>query len=152
MSPEPEEQSRPQRPAIPADMRAFNEGLIKDFRATGGQMSGPMAGRSLMLLTTAGRRSGKPTTVVVGYVRDGERYVVIASNNGAKSHPSWYLNLLAQPIATVEVGDRKFDARASTAGPDQRPRLASLVPYLPQQQALTEREIPLVILEEATSR
>src|SRR5437870_5798253 len=48
---------RRERPAIPADMNEFNRKLISDFRATGGRMSGPMAGRSLLLLTTTGARS-----------------------------------------------------------------------------------------------
>ena len=132
---------------IPSDMKAFNRALIQEFRATGGQLSGPMAGRSLLLLTTTGVRSGRPQTVVVGYGRQGDRFVVIASNNGAASHPVWYRNLVAKPTATVEVGPAKFEARARTARPDEREQLTEFVPYLPRQQALTTREIPIVVLD-----
>ena len=128
-------------------MKAFNRAVIAEHRANGGKLSGPMAGRTVLLLTTTGARSGEPRTTVLGYGGSGGRYVVIASNNGAPSHPAWYLNLLANPIATVEVGPEKFQARASTAPPEEREELAKLVPYLESQQKLTDRHIPLVVLE-----
>jgi deazaflavin-dependent oxidoreductase (nitroreductase family) len=133
--------------AIPSDMKAFNEKVITEFRANHGQMSGPMAGRSILLLTTTGARSGKERTTVLGFGRAGERLVVIASDNGAASAPDWYRNLLARPIATVELGPEKFKVRATTARSDEREELAKAVPYLKQQQTLTQREIPIVILE-----
>ena len=136
-------------PAMPTDMKAFNEKVIKDFRANQGQLSGPMAGRSLLLLTTTGFRTGKERTTVLGFGRAGERLVVIASDNGAPSAPDWYHNLLARPIATVELGPEKFKVRAITAKPDEREDLAKAVPYLKQQQSLTEREIPIVVLHRA---
>jgi deazaflavin-dependent oxidoreductase (nitroreductase family) len=130
-------------------MKAFNRKLIEEFRANRGKLSGPMAGRTLMLLTTTGARSGKERTVVLGFGKDGDRYVVIASGNGAPAHPAWYLNLQARPIATVEVGPDKFKVRARTAGPDERGPLKHLVPYIEQQQTLTSREIPIVVLDRA---
>jgi deazaflavin-dependent oxidoreductase (nitroreductase family) len=142
--------AEPRKPVIPSDMKAFNRAVIEEHRANAGKLSGPMAGRSPLLLTTTGARSGQPVTVVLGYGRAGEKYVVIASNNGAPSHPFWYLNLLASPLATVEVGPEKFEVYASTALPDERDELAKAVPYLEGQQKLTERQIPLVILERAS--
>src|SRR3984893_1327418 len=140
----------PRRPGpvqIPADMNAFNRKLIQDFRANRGQLTGELAGRTLMLLTTTGAKSGKERTAVLGFGKDGDRYVVIASGNGAPSHPAWYRNLLARPIATLEVGPDKFKVRARTAGPEEREKLTPLVPYIVQQQTLTKREIPIVVLE-----
>jgi deazaflavin-dependent oxidoreductase (nitroreductase family) len=138
----------PRRPVqIPSDMKEFNRRLIGEFRATRGQLSGPMAGRRLLLLTTTGARTGEPRTTVLGYGREGDSYVVIASNNGASTHPAWYRNLLADPNATVEVGPERIAVRARTAEPRERDHLARTVPYLAQQQGLTSREIPLVVLE-----
>jgi deazaflavin-dependent oxidoreductase (nitroreductase family) len=139
------EQRKP--PQIPSDMKAFNQVVIAEHRANAGKLSGRMAGRTVLLLTTTGARSGQSRTTVLGYGRVGERYVVIASNNGASKSPSWYVNLLANPVATVEVGAEKFGVYASTAQPDERDELAKAVPYLEGQQKLTERQIPLVILE-----
>jgi deazaflavin-dependent oxidoreductase (nitroreductase family) len=73
--------------------------------------------------------------------------VVIASDNGAVSAPDWYHNLLARPIATVKLGPEKFNVRAVTVKSDEREELAKAVPYLKQQQMLTGREIPIVVLE-----
>jgi deazaflavin-dependent oxidoreductase (nitroreductase family) len=128
-------------------MNAFNRKLIDEFRANRGQLSGPMAGRELMVLTTTGAKSGKERTTVIGYRKDGERIVAIASGNGAPSHPGWYRNLQARPIATVEVGPDKFKVRARTAAPEEREKLKRLVSYIEQQQTLTKREIPIVVFE-----
>jgi len=136
-------------PQIPTDMNAFNRKLIEEFRANRGQLSGQMAGRTLMLLTTTGAKSGKERTAVLGFGKDGDRYVVIASANGARSHPAWYHNLQARPTATVEVGPEKIKVRARTARPEERDGLKHLVPYIEQQQTLTKREIPIVVLERA---
>jgi deazaflavin-dependent oxidoreductase (nitroreductase family) len=146
------EQEQPVKPGqIPSDMKAFNEKIIKEFRANGGRLSGPMAESRLLLLTTKGATSGRSRTTVVGFRSHGDRYLVIASNNGAVSHPAWYRNLLADPVATVEVGPEKFQVRATTAEPDERGELAAKIDYLEPQQKLTQREIPIVILERLES-
>src|SRR3989442_465877 len=142
-----EQPPRPSPPQIPSDMKAFNRKVIDDFRANRGKLTGALAGRTLMLLTTTGARSGKERIAVLGFGKDGDRYVVIASGNGAPSHPGWYHNLLARPIATVEVGPDKFKVRARTAGPEERDQLKRFVPYVEQQQTLTTREIPIVVLD-----
>ena len=146
------EQEKPQSQAgksmaMPSDMKAFNEKVITEFRANHGQFTGPMAGRSVLILTTTGARTGKERTTVLGYGRDGDSLVVIASDNGAPVAPAWYRNLLASPIATVELGPEPFEVRARTARPEEREELAKAVPYLKQQQGLTEREIPIVVLD-----
>jgi deazaflavin-dependent oxidoreductase (nitroreductase family) len=128
-------------------MRAYNEAVIKEFRANQGKLSGPLAESRLLLLTTRGAISGQSRTTVVGYRPHGDSYLVIASNNGAVSDPAWYRNLLADPVATIEVGPEKFKVRATTAEPDEREELAAKIDYLERQQKLTDREIPIVILE-----
>ena len=143
-----EPQSEPRKaPVIPADMKAFNARLIAEFRANHGQFSGDMAGRSILILTTTGARSGEPRSIVIGYGRHGDRLVVLASDNGAPKAPAWYHNLLAHPTATIELGPERFEVRATIAGPDEREELAKAVPYLGQQQSLTKREIPIVVFE-----
>jgi deazaflavin-dependent oxidoreductase (nitroreductase family) len=136
-------------PAIPSDLKAFNRKIVEEFRANHGELSGPMAGRHLMLLTTTGARSGEPRTVVLGFGKDGDRYVVVASGNGMKEHPFWYRNLVVKPTVTVEVGPEKFTARARTARPEERQHFTPLVPYVVTEQKKTTREIPLVVLERA---
>ena len=134
-------------PQIPADIKAFNRQVIEEFRSNGGQLSGQMAGRNVLLLTTTGAKSGQPRTTVLGFGKDGDRYVVIASGNGAATHPAWYLNLQANPMVTVEVGPEKLQMRARTARKEEREPLTSFVPYIESQQKLTSREIPIVVFE-----
>lgn len=143
-----DQSKRAQRPEVPADLLAFNRQLIAELRANHGRLaSGPMSGHEPMVLTTTGRRTGKPQEVVIGYRKSGDRILVIASANAAPKHPAWYLNLLAKPEATVEVGPEKFKVRARTAGPEERDELGGQIDYFARQQALTEREIPIVVLE-----
>ena len=141
------EGSGPRKVEIPSDMLAFNKAVIAEHRANGGKLGGPMEGRTVLLLTTTGRRSGEQRTTVLGYGRYRDRLVVIASNNAAPSAPAWYHNLLADPNATVELGSERFNVRATTAGPDERDELGKVVPYLEAQQQRTAREIPIVILD-----
>jgi deazaflavin-dependent oxidoreductase (nitroreductase family) len=136
-----------QRPQIPPDMKEFNRKLVEEFRANDGQLSGQMAGRHLMLLTTNGARSGRPQTVVLGFRPAGDAYVVIASANGAPEDPAWYRNLLADPKATAEIPGKRLEVRARTTEGDERERMGALVEYLAPQQKLTERQIPVVVLE-----
>jgi deazaflavin-dependent oxidoreductase (nitroreductase family) len=128
-------------------MHAFNETLVAEFRANGGKLSGRLANSSLLLLTTTGARTGQLRVTPMGYVRDGERYTVIAANAGADKHPDWYHNILADPRVVVEVGSERFEATARTAEGEERERLAALIPYFAAQQVKTQRVIPVVVLE-----
>ena len=136
-----------------ASYSPFNDALIEDFRAHGGQpSSGPFVGRPVLLLTTTGARSGQPRTAPLVYSRDGDRYVVVASKGGAPTDPAWYRNLVANPTVTVEVGTETFQARASAlAGGAERDRLyaqhAAPMPAFLEYQRKTERVIPVVLLE-----
>ena len=132
---------------LPSDMHAFNETLIAEFRANGGKLSGQLANSSLLLLTTTGARTGQLRVTPMGYVRDGERYAVIAANAGADKHPNWYLNLLADPRVVVEVGSERFEARAQTTEGEERAHLVAMIPYFAAQQVKTQRVIPVVVLE-----
>ena len=93
--------------------KAFNENLIKEFRANGGKaVSGPFVNAPLLLITTTGAKSGRPFTTPLVYTKDGDRIVIIASKGGAPASPDWYFNLKANPIVALEVGTEKFQAKA----------------------------------------
>lgn len=74
-------------------------------------MARKMGQMQQILLTTTGRKSGKPHTVPLGAVREGDGWVVIASFNGADVDPSWWLNMLADPNVTLQVNDKLIKAR-----------------------------------------
>ncbi len=132
--------------------KSFNERLVDDFRTHGGRItSGPFTGRSLLLLTTKGAKTGAERISPVTYHRGSERYVVVASKGGAPRNPAWYHDLRAHPEVTLEVGAETFHARASVASESERRRLfdqhASKMPAFRDYQTRTTRKIPVVVLE-----
>ncbi|HEY0452080.1 nitroreductase family deazaflavin-dependent oxidoreductase [Actinophytocola sp.] len=131
-------------------MSDWNTAIIEEFRAAGGKVGGPFAGSDLLLLTTTGARTGRESVSPLGYLADGDRLVVTASNAGAPHNPAWYHNVLANPDVTVEVGTRRFHAKATVPTQPERDRLfAQVVEAMPgygDYQANTTRTIPVVIL------
>jgi deazaflavin-dependent oxidoreductase (nitroreductase family) len=85
------------------------------------------------------------------YTRDGGRLLVYASKAGAPAHPDWYLNLVANPDVTVEVGGERYEATATPLAGEERDRKfaehAARFPIFAEYQAKTERTIPVVALE-----
>lgn len=133
------------------DMKQFNEGVIKDFRAHGGKVGGQMANIPLLLVTMKGAKSGRAITLPLAYSKDGNRFVVIASYAGAPHNPSWYHNLVAHPDVTIELGSEKFQAKASVAQGAERDRLfkqqADQLPIFNEYQQKTTRRIPVIVLD-----
>ena len=104
-----------------------------------------------LLLTTTGRKSGERFIFPLFYGRTGDSYIVVASKGGAPEHPGWYRNLVANPEVDVQVATAKFKARARTAAGEERARLwkkaLEFWPPYADYQKMTEREIPVVVLE-----
>jgi len=121
------------------------------FRATGGRIGGRMVGSPVLLLVTTGRKTGQRRTAPLLYLEDLGRYVVVASNGGAAKSPVWWLNLQADPEATIEVGARKTRVRATEARGEKKvrlwQRLIRMYPSYEDYQKRTDREIPVVVLE-----
>jgi F420H(2)-dependent quinone reductase len=120
------------------------------YRLTGGKVANRMGKAPILLLTVAGRRSGKRRTTPLLHGRDGDNYVVIASMGGAPKHPAWYHNLQGQE-AEIQVGRKRLRVRARDAEGEERERLwalmVSLYPSYDSYQKKTERRIPVVVLE-----
>lgn len=124
--------------------------IVDEFRANEGRVGGRFEGKSLLLLHTRGARSQQDRINPVAYVKDGNRFVVIASKGGAPTHPDWYYNLLANPLVTVEVGSEKFQARAAVAEEPERTRLynkmVEMMPGFDEYRRKTTRVIPVIVL------
>jgi deazaflavin-dependent oxidoreductase (nitroreductase family) len=133
------------------DMKQFNEGVIKDFRANGGKVGGQMENIPLLLVTMKGAKSARTITLPLAYSKDGNRFVVIASYAGAPHNPSWYHNLVAHPDVTIELGGEKFQAKASVAQGAERDRLfkqqADQLPIFNEYQQKTTRRIPVIVID-----
>ena len=126
---------------------------VREYVETNGRKGHRWSGVHTLLLTTRGRKSGKLRRTALIYGRDGDRYLVVASKGGAKSHPSWYLNLREHPEVRVQVGPERFQGLARTATLEEKPRLWRIMteiwPEYDRYQERTARDIPVVILEPA---
>ncbi|WP_040789865.1 nitroreductase family deazaflavin-dependent oxidoreductase [Nocardia paucivorans] len=75
-------------------------------------------GNPTLLLRTVGRKTGRPRTAALTYARDGEDYLVTASNGGAPRPPGWLANLRAEPKCEIQVGRRTIPVSARATLPD----------------------------------
>ena len=119
-------------------------------RRSGGRLVRTFRGGDLLLLTHTGRRSGRTFTTPALYVRDGEDWVVAASNGGIDAEPQWWLNLQADPRGAVEVGGRRTAVVAARVEEADRQRLWDALmarcPTYDAYQASVSRRISLVRL------
>ena len=124
--------------------------IITEFRANAGNVGGPFAGRSLLLLHTIGAKTGQPRINPVAYITDGDRFVVIASKGGAPTNPDWYYNIIARPLISIEVGIEQFQVEASITVEPERTRLynkmVTMMPGFAEYQRKTTRVIPVITL------
>ncbi len=123
-----------------------DKGHLWDSTAAGGPGLLPT-----LLLSTTGRKSGRPSVLPLIYKKVNNGFVIIASKGGAPSHPAWYLNLLANPDCEIQVAHDHYRAKARTAEGDEREtlwqQLVEIYPPYNEYQAATAREIPVVVLE-----
>jgi len=111
-------------------------------------------GWGAMQLTTTGRHAGRQRTVIIGYLEDGRNLVALAMNGWDEGHPAWWLNLTANPNATVQLSnDKPRHVMARAATDDERARLwqrwmtadPDLLSHATQRSTVT----PVVVLEPA---
>ena len=122
------------------------------FRATGGRVFGDALGRPVVMLTTTGRKTGVPRTVMLtAPVHDADAIVLVASYGGDDRDPAWFSNLVANPDVEVITrgATRRMRARIATAAERAElwPRVIGAYSGYARYQERTERVIPLVLLE-----
>ncbi len=132
------------------DLTLLGEDHIRAYRETGGEVGYLWNGAPTLLLTSTGRRTGEQRTSALIFARDGDDYLIVASKGGLPTHPMWYLNLRANPAATIQVKASEVGVVARTASADEKPRLWKIVtdvwPNYDVYQTRTDREIPVVVL------
>lgn len=132
------------------DLVLVGEEHVRRYRETNGEVGYIWNGVPILLLTTTGRKSGQPRTSALIHGRDGDDYLVVASQGGAPTHPNWYLNLLSRPDAEIQVKAERIKVRARTADEDEKARLWKIMtdawPNYDTYQSRTDRLIPLVVL------
>ena len=106
-------------------------------------------------LTTTGRRSGQPRSVILGYVEDGPNLVTLAMNGWSPGEPAWWLNLRENPDAEVVVTGGSFRVSGRAAQGEERARLwarwREIDENLDGFAALRPTETAVVVLEPVRS-
>ena len=124
---------------------------------SGGRFGWRVGGMPALELTTTGRKSGQPRSVMLtSPVQQGDAIVIVASRGGDDHHPAWFLNLRDHPDVEVAFsGKPKQPMRARVATQEERAELWPLVTAAYKgyagYQTKTERQIPLVLLEPANA-
>ena len=144
--------------AVPTDfsLKASNALHRTTLKLTGGRFGWRLAGMPVVELTTTGRKSGEPRTVLLtSPLQEGNTWVVVGSRGGDDRTPGWVLNIEANPKVLVRFGGAPAQpVSARIASADERERLWPLVTGAQKRyagyQSRTDREIPLILLDRAT--
>lgn len=136
---------------IGRDWRRFGRFHTKLYQLLGGRFVGDVGlGRKILLLTTTGRRSGLQRTTPLVYMPHDDDVIVYPSNGGKETPPAWWLNLQANPTATIQIGRqlRQVQARPLTKAEYTTvwPQAAAYNPHWRQYAQSVTRDIPLVAL------
>ena len=136
---------------VQPDVSLIGDEHIRRYEETDGEVGHEWNGATCLVLTTTGRKTGRPRKFALIYGQDGDNYLVVASKGGAPTHPGWYLNVSANPDVTVQVRGERFATRARTASAQEKPRLWKIVtevwPNYNVYTTRTTRDIPVVVLE-----
>ncbi len=124
---------------------------IRQYKATNGDVGYLWNGATCLLLTTTGRKSGEKRTIPIIYTEALGKIFIIGSQGGHDDHPLWYLNLLEDPRATLQIKGDVFDVVARTAESPEREELwAEALKQWPNYdiyQSRTTRRIPVVVFD-----
>ncbi|RZS87295.1 deazaflavin-dependent oxidoreductase (nitroreductase family) [Motilibacter rhizosphaerae] len=124
---------------------------VEAYERTGGQEKGDLRGVPVIVVTSRGARSGKLRKNPLMRVEHAGTYAAVASKGGAPEHPTWYWNLVGEPLVEVQDGPARQDYRARIAEGAERAewweRAVAVWPDYAAYQTKTDREIPVFLLE-----
>jgi len=130
----------------------MNAATIDEFRRNEGLVAACIRGPLRPLLFThTGQKSGETFTTPIVHMNVGERYVIIGSMGGSPVHPQWLHNIVANPVVALEVGTKRFQARARITEGEEREELfammAAVAPEFEVYSHRTTRTFPVVVFE-----
>lgn len=139
-------------PSMPGieETRAENARVIEEFRRNAGKVGGRYEGTDLMILHTAGAKSGQERLTPLAYLQRDDRLYVFAANPERSANPAWYHNLRTNPDVTIEVGAETFEATTRMLEGEDRADVFSAfveaIPQLPEWQSEASRLFPIIEL------
>jgi deazaflavin-dependent oxidoreductase (nitroreductase family) len=130
----------------------WNQKIIEEFRANGGKVGGQFEGAPMILVHHKGRKTGTERVNPLVYQPLEGRWAIFASKAGAPSDPEWYLNLVANPRTTIEVGTSTYEVVARTAAGSEREKIwedqkKAAPGFADYEVKAGDRVIPVVVLE-----
>lgn len=141
-----------------AQLRTMNVVHRTVLALSGGKVGGTLGDMPVYKVTTTGRVSGKPRTVMLTVpIRHGDAHVFVASKGGDDRDPDWYRNMVATPEFTAEPADGSGPVAliARTASTEEKaelwPQIVAAYRGYGGYQRTTDRDIPVVIAEPATA-
>jgi deazaflavin-dependent oxidoreductase (nitroreductase family) len=123
------------------------------YKLSDGRVGHRMIGVPTLLLRSVGRRSGATRTNSLVYARDGDDYLMVASNGGADRPPAWLHNVRANPDVEIQIARERRQGTARIVEPSDPDysRLWTIVNdgnhdrYVAYQKQTT-RPIPVVVV------
>jgi deazaflavin-dependent oxidoreductase (nitroreductase family) len=124
------------------------------YQLSGGRLLRRVAGMPVLMLTTTGRRTARSRTTPLTYFELRDEIAIVASNGGEDSPPRWWLNLQAEPHATIAIEGRSEQVTARAATADEHAELWPVItathPGYAAYARRTTRPIPVVLLTRRT--
>ena len=125
---------------------------VEDYEASGGIEGTTLEGQPVVILTSAGAKSGKVRKNPVMRIVNADRYVAVSSYGGAPKNSSWYTNLFAHPTVRLQDGATVKDFRAREVSGEEKRRYWTIAeqfwPHFPEYRRLAAgRDIPIMVLE-----
>jgi deazaflavin-dependent oxidoreductase (nitroreductase family) len=130
---------------------AWSRQQTEIYEATNGEKGGDLRGRSVIVLTSVGAKTGKLRKTALMRVEHDGVYAVVASLGGAPQNPAWYHNLKANPHVELQDGATRRDYAAREVTGDEKAtwwkRAVEAWPDYATYQARTDRQIPVFVLD-----
>jgi deazaflavin-dependent oxidoreductase (nitroreductase family) len=130
--------------------RDYNRDLVSYYRRHGGKLPEGVAEMPVILIGMTSSRTGKKRTVPLLFIEVGQLTYIAATRSGTSVNPLWFDDLVANPEARVECGDRSYDATAVVLEGAERDEIwaefEKQIPLFQQYQASTDRVIPVIEL------
>jgi deazaflavin-dependent oxidoreductase (nitroreductase family) len=122
------------------------------IRLSRGRLGSKLGTQTILILHTLGRRSGQERTIPIAYFDYEGKYLIVASNWGKDKNADWYLNLMKDPHARLEINGKSVSVIGREAQGEEYNRLWRFAtdhhpPYLDYQKKTT-RHIPIMVFEQ----
>ncbi len=124
---------------------------VETYEATDGREANTLreTGIPVIIVTSRGASSGKIRKFALMRVEHDGQYALVASMGGAPNNPSWYHNLVAEPLVMIQDGPGPHDYVTHIAEGDERAlwwdRAVEVFGNYAEYQTKTDRVIPVFV-------